>query len=251
MTRDPHRWLEDSAADPRLTGLLRSSADPLDLPAAVESRVGDALQQLANTAPVTSMAAATKPGVLAAMATKPLVIVGSLATTALVVGLAWHPQTRRSAFAPSPSVVAPVQIPELIQPASVRLLPTATVSDLPLEPEAAASAGPHARTATQSSPSSLADEAQLLERMRASIANDPAAARRTLARYDAKFPHGILREERALLAVKLAVAEGRRGEAKAQATELENTAKGSPYTKKAREVVDSNERAKGSRTITE
>jgi hypothetical protein len=120
-----------------------------------------------------------------------------------------------------------------------------------LEPQHADSAKPRVRAAAVPSSSTLAEEPRLLESMRASIATDPAAARRILTQYDAKFPDGALKQERALLAVKLAVAEGRRGEAKAQANELENTAKGSPYTKKAREVADSNERSDGSRTITE
>ncbi len=253
MTQDPHRWLEDSATDPGLTDLLRSSAAPLDLPAAVNLRVGDALLQLANSAAGTSIAAATKPSMFAALAAKPALIVGGLATAALIGGLAWHQlSTHRSTVLSSPAVIAPIQAPAVVQPAGVVAeQPAATVSDLPLEPDPAVSARARARTIAQSSPSSLAEEARLLESVRANIATDPAAARRTLAEYDARFNSGMLREERTLLAVKLAVAEGRRAEAKAQATELENTAKGSPYTKKARKIVDSNERAKGSPTITE
>lgn len=252
MIRDPHRWLEDPAANPRLTELLESSGAPLDLPAAVNARVGEALQQLASTAARAGVAATAKPSLLANLVAKP-VIVGSIALAAAGGGLAgYRLMARQSSVAESPGVVAEVRSPAVEQPAATPVEPpAATVSDLPLESDRAVVARPRAQAIATASSSTLAEEARLLESVRAAIATDPSAARRILTQYDARFPRGALKQERALLAVRLAVAEGRRGEAKAQATELENAAKDSPYAKKAREVVDSSEHTDGARTITE
>ena len=177
MTRDPHRWLEDPAAHPSLTDLLSSSASPLDLPAAVNTRVGEALQQLASNATLAGVAATAKPSLLSALATKPF-IVGSVATAAVIGGLAWHQLTAQpSSATASPPVVANVQTRAVVQPAANPVEPpAATVSDLPLEPERAVSAKPRVHAAAVPPSSTLAEEARLLENVRASIATDPAAA---------------------------------------------------------------------------
>lgn len=264
MNRDPSRWLQDPSVDPRMSELLRSASPPLDLPVAVQTRIEATLQQLANGAASAGAAGA------GALASKAWLIVGSLAVSALVGGVVWQrvdTPTRSVAqtVVPLAAVGAPA-VPALSvaeRPAtSVVEPPVATVSELALEPEFAPALGAaatavnatvklHARPTTPTAGSNLAEEARLLETARASISTDPAAAHRTLALYDRRFPNGALKQERSLVAVRLAVAEGRRGEAKTRAVELEQSAKGSPFAKKALELVDSDERAKASRTINE
>jgi hypothetical protein len=264
MTQDPLRWLEDPSANPQLVSLLSSVAAPSDLPVAVEAKVSHTLHQLAATTAKATVVAASAPKILLGFATKPLIFVSAVATTTFLAGLgirqmATHTSTTQrnhdtanvqtvlekrtttstpsdTATTPTPSVVA------TITPPSVQALSPTSVSS--------GQSSLAKRPATRSSLSTLAEEAQLLESARSKLAKDPGAARKLLSLYDAKFPKGALKEERTLLAVKLAIAEGRANDAQAQAATLEQSDLRSPYAETARKIVGSNERATQLRTIT-
>lgn len=289
MNRDPDRWLQDPSVDPKLSDLVRSASPALDLPVAVQTRIEARLEQLANVAGAgaagPSVAAAAKPAISVAIASKAWLIVSGVALSALVGGVIWQRLDTSSRSVPRVTSHATVEALHMVEPAATVIEPSVTsvpaanavdptmsapaghavepsvtsVSELALVPEPALAtsrpkvtkyATPNA-AAKWHTDHDLAEEARLLEAARASISTDPAAARRALALYDARFPSGALRQERSLVAVRLAVVEGRRDEAKSQAVKLEQSAKGSPFAKKARELVDSNERPKSSGTINE
>jgi hypothetical protein len=263
MTQDPLRWLEDSSTNPQLVSLLSSAAAPLDLPVAVEAKLGHTLHQLATTTTKASLVASSAPKALLGFATKPLFLVGAVATTTLLAGLGIRQLTAHDATTQGNRGTVMVQtVPQGKTTASIPKEPTPNEM-----PSVAAKVNPlnalgdsstpvingktslTQRPATRSSPSTLAEEARLLESVRAQLSRDPGTARKALALYDAKFPKGVLKEERTLLAVKLAIAEGRANDAQAQAVTLEQSNVRSPYAETARKIVNSNERATQSRTI--
>jgi hypothetical protein len=215
MTQDPLRWLEDSSTNPQLVSLLSSAAAPLDLPVAVEAKLGHTLHQLAATTTKATVVASSAPKALLGFATKPFFLVGAVATTTLLAGLGIRHLTAHDATtqatrgtvmvqtvpqgkttASIPSEMTPNAIPGVVatvNPTSVQGASPAPMSN------GKTSANKHSMT--RSSVSTLAEEARLLESVRAQLSRDPGTARKTLALYDAKFPKGALKEERTLLAV--------------------------------------------------
>ena len=264
MTQDPLRWLEDSSTNPQLVSLLSSAAAPLDLPVAVEAKLGHTLHQLAATTTKATVVASSAPKALLGFATKPLLLVGAVATTTLLAGLGIRQLTAHDATTQATRgtvAIQTVRSEETIASVPNEKTPNATPGvvatansqsmrgDSPI-PMNSGKTSLVKRPATRSPLSTLTEEAQLLESVRAQLSRDPGTARKTLALYDAKFPKGALKEERTLLAVKLAIAEGRSNDAQAQAATLEQSNVRSPYAETARKIVNSNERATKSRTIT-
>jgi hypothetical protein len=271
MTRDPVRYLQDSAANPELARLLTGSAVPLDLPGVVKARVGATLEQLVANAAATSVAASNSVGVgthtslFATAAGKSLGFVGLASVAVVAGGLVFAGIGSRQRSTPnaviehSPNLAADRQTtqPNARAALPVEQAPAKNVSDLPFAADTQApsaklvSKQPARATTRRDLHSSLAEEARLLETVRASLTLDRALARRALTEYDSTFPAGVLKEERNLLAVKLAVAEGRHGDAKAQANQMELTSQRSPFSKKARALAGSSEQDAGSRTNNE
>lgn len=273
MTRDPIRYLQDSGTDPAMAELLRGAAAPLGLPVAVQARVGATLQNLVSGAASASVAtsgsvnAGAKAAWFAAGAAKSAAVVGVASIAVIVGALAFagskagrdRNDQRAAAEHRVGAVVDSYGSQPIPRATSAAESPVPTVSDLPLEADpgpTAVGAGSKqpthgAAVAARNTRSSLAEEARLLEAVRMKMSVDPAAARRALAEYDAKFQHGVLKDERGLLAVKLALAEGRHEDAKQQAIQMEQQSKDSPYSKKAREVTNAVERNPESRTSNE
>lgn len=272
MTHDPCRWLADSSANPQLVSLLSSAAAPLDLPVAVNARLGHTLQQLSHTGTTASTVAAAKTNVIYALATKPLLLVGAVATATLLTGLGVRQVTARHSIdfsnhaAIAAQGVARGKPQGIVQTSARPTEPQANAENPPetdsvvttsahapkpkVSPIAVVSSQSRSSTKALASESTLAEEVRLLESVRAQLTTNPTAARLALNQYDARFPKGTLNEERTLLAVKLALAEGRPTDAQAHAASLEQTASSSPFAATARKILDSNERAAKSRTIT-
>jgi hypothetical protein len=85
----------------------------------------------------------------------------------------------------------------------------------------------------------LGREAALLERARASLAQDPAAALGQIGECAALFPHGALRMERELIAVDALERLGRWEEARARSAALLIDARGTIYEARVRALLAS------------
>jgi outer membrane biosynthesis protein TonB len=140
--------------------------------------------------------------------------------------------------APVPSI-APAPVPS-IAPApveSVEARPTGSISVTP-PPRAATPVAPEpTETATSSMPSELA----ALQQARASLASgDPARALSMLDAYAARFPHGVMAQEAAVLRIEALVRAGDRPAAQRAADAYLAAYPQSPYLDRIRSLLGTN-----------
>lgn len=109
---------------------------------------------------------------------------------------------------PTPvAVTAPIPQPAIEPPASAS--PTALVARGPSRDRTAPTARAPALRPVTSTRSGLADEVQLVEQARTSLATgDVVSARRALDAHARKFPHGVLADEASVLWIDLLAASG-------------------------------------------
>ncbi len=112
---------------------------------------------------------------------------------------------------------------------------------LPLAtPQASAPPAPSSSAGPSPAPTSLHDEAALLESVRASLATSHVARALTLLdAYDARFAAGALAEEAVVLRVQALLAAGRREDARRIADDFARRYPGSSYVPRVRALIDS------------
>jgi hypothetical protein len=172
---------------------------------------------------------------------------GVLAVGAAEVVPSFFAPAPSGALAPSPPrsagpVVPLVRSEPSVEPAAP--LPSASAEALPQKPAArppealatTADEGPPPGSATPTD--SLAQEAALLERARASLGSRPAEALALTEAHAAQFPGGKLSMERELVAIDALRRLGRSPEARARGEALLARARGGLYEERIKELLD-------------
>lgn len=209
--QDPPRWVDpDSDAPDALRELLCEAR--ADLPdevelASVAAALGPLLGPAAppaappNPAPVSAPSPAT--GMLGGAAAK---IVGGLALVGAVGGGLWF-ASHHHASAPSPRapLAAPVQAQTHVEPTRVAPIGPAQPSAAPhalAVPAASAPAALASRATRPAAPAAGLDEAQLLQAAQSALKTDPARALALTREHKRRFPHGVLSQEREVIAIE-------------------------------------------------
>jgi len=226
---DPIRFRDaGSSGSDELRALFQAGTD--DLPsdaelAALAAKLGPVLTGAGGAAAGAGMAAKTKLG-LAAL---------GVAGTGV---LAWALLSGREAPAPAMPAATAVQL---------RTAPTVTPSGANEPPavlapnEAPTPAGPPApsETAPSAAPRAVAppfrpaeSEAEFLERARGALGQSPAAALSLANQHRARFPAGVLAEEREVIAIEALKRLGRTAEAEQRVEAFARRFPGSAYRKK-------------------
>jgi hypothetical protein len=199
---DPPRWADaPGSADPRLTSLFRAAREDV-----ASDRELEAL--------AAQLGPALGPGASAPMAVKASLLAKLGAGVALVVlgagGVYYaHTRAQRQASSPGPrpalvtaSQSAPagvaVAAPSSEQPANPV---EATPAPAAASPPPAARAGNRLPSAGAREGSVALDEATILERARADLAANPAHALALTSEHAKLFPHGVLAQEREVIAI--------------------------------------------------
>ena len=231
---DPTRFRDGSADAPaELRRLFQAGTD--DLPAEAElaglaARLGPLFVPPPVERPIT-LSTASKVAVVSAVV--------------VLFALNFGPHTPRPPDAPESS--SPSETP----PAPRSALPSAASGDAAANSAAPASAKdaapipPGAATAPSSSPSAEASarssgaslrpaesEAELLERARGSLASNPSRALALTEQHRARFPGGVLTQEREVIAIEALKRLGRTDEAARRAADFARRYPGSAYKKK-------------------
>lgn len=143
---------------------------------------------------------------------------------------------------PTPTVVArPAPLPSMPSAPveSVEARPTGSTSVAP--PRTAAPVAPAAPPPTESTASSMPSELAALQQARASLASgDPARALSMLDAYVARFPHGAMAQEAAVLRIEALVRAGDRPAAQRAADAYVAANPHSPYLDRIRSLLGTN-----------
>jgi hypothetical protein len=224
---DPRRWLESEDAAPEVLDLLRSARPARSLDSTTRER---SKRRIARALAVPAVASAffwLQPAALGAA-------LGAAVTGAVVAAR-----------------VATTDIPETSDPRSTPVietharpvapvLPAASPRETPESvpaPTAAAGAKRASAPRAESPEDTLEREARMLERARALLPTDAAAALATLNRHQSEFPRGALAIERDLLSVDALLRLGQRSEAETRAGALRRSAPGSLYDTRLNELL--------------
>jgi hypothetical protein len=209
---------------PRLGELLKSARSDVG----TDAEVG-ALR--AALAPALGPAGAAKAG--ASTAVK--VGVGA----ALVVGAAALWLATQGEPAPAPrktttTMVASAVAPEAPPPAPAKEEPPAPVESAA---PATSSSGAEPRPSRFSMLKPATSEAELLGRAQAAVASNPALSLQLCHEHKASFPHGMMVQEREVIAIEALVRAGRREAAAARAERFRKAFPSSAYTSKVDGLV--------------
>jgi hypothetical protein len=227
MTRpsDPGRLAD--AAPPSRLGQLMSSAER-DLPSEQElaqlaARLGGVLDAAPATVPSSSLLA--KAGV----------VVG---VTGLVVGGLWlSHRSRVAAPASTHAALASAQAAPLAAPLAVNQPPNELPpASAPAAPSANLAPKPAALRTSAAQPVKSAaagadglSEPALLEQARRALASSPATALALTNQHAARFPHGVLAQEREVIAIEALRRLGRTAEAEQRAAAFAQAFPGSAH----------------------
>lgn len=223
MIRDPMRWSEPSSGiSSDLRMLLDSVA--VDEPSAAQlDRVSAGLAAtLGVPAPTSAQggsasAAVTATGGLGAG--KLALVLGIVAAVATGVGV-WLLGGARAQVAAAPPPLALVEDGEPVAAAHPRLVVTQAVEPPPPPPASAAPAAPRVAAPPPAPAPSAAqvadDEVSILRAAQTALASDPTAALAHAERHAARFPRGVLLEEREAIAIEALVGLDRLDDARAR-----------------------------------
>ncbi len=225
---DPPRWSEGGAGSPQLSSLL--SAAQRDVATDAElSELGSRLGPILHAGPAA-----------AAAHTTPLLVklAAGAVVTAIVASAVWYVRARATRAPTTPAALT-----RSSSTLVAALAPSSTTAELAQAspPEAAASDAPGPAGApaqnpiTASSRGSLGDsgnqqrgdlsstqaEAALLEKARSELASSPAQALAATQEHAQRFPHGLLTQEREVIAISALRRLGRTAEADARAARFE------------------------------
>lgn len=216
---DPPRLLDSPDEPLGLREALRGAEADLGSPAQI-SRVAGRLGPLLGAAGSAGGTAAAVSGAVKASALALAVVV--------VGGGAWLlGGTRSSPSAPAALQSAPAQAPVAV-PAAPALPPVSAVA---AEPAPAESATPSALP-QKISPPAGPSEADLLEEARALLARDPARALARANQTAARYPRGVLVQEREVIAIQALRRLGRDAEAERRARAFAKAFPGSAFQPK-------------------
>jgi hypothetical protein len=240
MNADPERLLRDAGADPTERELLASvrNVEPPDgtKARAWQGIAGHIAAGVAiGTAAATTSVATAKAGAASvvtptlAFKTLAVLVAGGVAAGGYV---AWQ-----SASAPaesSPTTLAPPPVPPEQQPETIEPKPDEATAPLPIVEQASPKRAPDT-----SRIDSLTAESALLAEARARLrAGDAGGAEELLAKMQSRFPRGVLRQEREVLAIEVLTARGQTEAAKDRARAFVRAHPKSPHSEKLRRVLD-------------
>ncbi|HEX6271589.1 MAG TPA: tetratricopeptide repeat protein, partial [Polyangiaceae bacterium] len=118
-------------------------------------------------------------------------------------------------------------------------LPRVEMAPAPISPPPAPSEMPAQRARESDRRASLAAESALLTEARAKLrSGDANGAAETLERLRARFPRGVLGQEREVLAIEILMAQGSRDAAKTRARAFIRSYPRSPHVEKLGRLVD-------------
>lgn len=225
---DPSR-LSDSPAEPAgLRESLRAASADVGSDAQL-ARLADRLGPLLGpVAPLAPAAAASKAlGLKLGLAGAALVMAG---------GGAWllassPPSPALSAAAPTQARPDPAPGPAaVVAPPAAPLDPSPSVEE---PPKPLPSAANHAKGSAKPSPAvAQPTEAELLEQARSALKADPARALQRANEHAARFPRGVLVQEREVLAIQALRRLGRSAEAERRAEVFTKAFPGSAFARK-------------------
>jgi hypothetical protein len=210
--KDPERLLhEGDDFERELLGSLRREAPPEGAKGEAWRRIGAQIAAVTVIGGATERAAASQASGIATSLAKVSAakLAIAIAGTALVLGGGAVVAHRRSANPPNepvavaspglPNAPAAARVPEVTVP------PVVVVSASP-----AATNRPASSSAAGAESKRLSAESALLTAARAALLDgNPRAAQASLAQMQAEFPHGVLSQEREVLAVEALAAEGK------------------------------------------
>jgi hypothetical protein len=240
-TSDPPRWTSsDSAAPAPLRALLGHAQADVATDAelsVLEARLAPLIGTGVSGAPSVAKPLAGAPAT-AATAVK----VGALVAAVAGVGTAWvvlSGPTHTAATPPAPP--AAIAAPAPAAPAA----PTADLGAPPSEPTAppvdAPRPSPPSEGANSPSrrpnPEATVSEADLLGQAQVALRSDPGKALSLAEKHRSAFPHGMLVQEREVLAIEALTRLGRSSQAKARAAAFLDAYPRSAYRSKVQGLV--------------
>jgi hypothetical protein len=237
---DPARWTDDTSLVPDdVRGLVNRCRDDHGTSEQVErlrAVLGPVLWPIAPggvaKAPVASETTVAALGKAVA-----LVALASAAAAGVWFGAAHHAPHEEPA--PSVTGVRSAAVPS--RPASEPPLQAAPAVAAPPSPEAPRVLdGGTARSNRGSSASAgteATNEAWWLDQAQAELASDPARALAATAEHRRRFPHGVLAQEREVIAIEALQRLGRQAEARARGARFFSRFPDSAYREKVRSVI--------------
>ena len=212
--------------------------DSTDAPAGLRAALSKARADVGTDAHVAKLAARLGP-LLGPVAPPPAPIAATaagatkLGLVALALIAAGGGALLLSAPQPSPPSAPTKSAPLVAAPAP---LPTPRVSEEPrplvAEPPPADSAAPKPSLPSKPVPPAQPSEAELLEQARAAIKSDPASALQRANEHAARFPRGVLVQEREVLAIQALRKLGRDAQADRRAAAFAKAFPGSAFQRK-------------------
>ena len=217
--QDPPRWSEPGQAPAELTRLLSAArSDGATQPELVQ--LGSRLGPILGAAPAAPL---TSARLLLIKTGLGLLVVSGLVTTTLLV--------RQSARTSASTVGSASPSTGSTAPESAPLPPAAAEAPVVLPPaQASVPASSTAAPAWHKTPSQVEgkadsahtlDEATLLERARGELGSNPSDALALTQKHRAQFPHGVLAQEREVIAISALRRLGRTPEAEARAARFD------------------------------
>ena len=223
---DPSRLFDSPSAPAGLRDALRTASNDVGTEAQVArlaERLGPLLGPVGPAAPV-------------AAASKALGLKLGLAGAALIVagGAAWLLASSPSAPSPSAPTPAHVSSSTKAEPAAVTPLPAPAAPDSApsLEEHTPAVAASPAKLPDKPAPAAQLSEAELLEQARAALRANPVRALQRANEHAARFPRGVLVQEREVLAIQALRQLGRSAEADRRAEAFAKAFPGSAFARK-------------------
>lgn len=234
---DPPRLVDPgSAASPRLRRLIEGSRADVGTTAEIqklEAALAPALW------PGSAGSAAAKAASAKGAATTAI----KVAAGALVVagaGALWLSTSREprpaapvSVSEARPAVPAPALLPARAEPPSAPQAEAPATADVPRAPELS----PSGSTSPRRSPVSTLSEADLLGQAQSALAGDPARALALAEQHRSHFAHGVLVQEREVIAVEALARLGRAAEAKARGERFLRVFPSSAHRSKIQSIV--------------
>jgi hypothetical protein len=157
------------------------------------------------------------------------------------------PELARAAPSDAPPA-PPSQPPEPAPEATDDAAPSETeVRSIPLPPPRAAARPPARPSVARRAPGDAVSETLLLEQARAALHSHPARALELTRRHQARFPHGVLAQEREVIAIEALQRLGLEAAAKSRAAEFERRYRGSVHQPRVLRGSDTSAPAGGTR----
>jgi hypothetical protein len=217
-----------------------AAASAIAAGASVVARAGGSAAAPGAAVVATKTAApAAAAGIAHAFATK--TVVGAVLAT-LAAGGAWTTYSRWTAR-PKPAVVVPADpahgaVAPVAPPAEPAPETPARNDELAPPPAASKPTASAVSRARSDDALALAEESALLTEARASLKRgDPAGALATLRSLDARSPHGVLHQEREVLAIQALAASGEQSAARRRALAFVKAYPNSPHTPLLRRLM--------------